>query len=161
MKGILLSLILTTTILCGFSITHQSSSPATAEINFELISKANAQEVAVSPAVVEQVSDLPAAQIDPDLEKVKPYFQIVNSILSWTVQTYPKVGPMLQGAVEVIGGLGALFTLLSVFVQGVLVIPVVIARFAGAHALADKVKAFSDKWVPKLKYLSLFNVSKK
>jgi hypothetical protein len=97
----------------------------------------------------------------PASAPVEPAFEFIKQLLSWLVVTFPQYGKVIQGAGELIGGIAALFTLTTVFVQGVLGIPYLIARWAGAHELAEKIKKISDKVTPYFKYLSIFNQQKK
>ncbi len=71
------------------------------------------------------------------------------------------IGPAILFIIKWAGLVAGVMTVLSIFVQGLLGIPEVIARFSGAPVLADKIKSISDKVLPWVKYLSNFNVQKK
>lgn len=101
-----------------------------------------------------------AADIAPEVP-VEPAFEFVKQLLGFLVTTFPKAGPIVQGAFEVIGALASFFTLTAVFIQGVLGIPYLVARWAQADELAEKIKKISEKVTPFFKYLSIFNVQKK
>lgn len=73
----------------------------------------------------------------------------------------PSVGPILVKILSVIGIVCAFFTALSTFLQAVLIIPEIGLKIAGAKGLSEKIKSFSDKVLPILKYLSIYNVQKK
>lgn len=86
-------------------------------------------------------------------------FEWVSGVLAF-LQTLPTVGPVIVIAAKVLGATASFLTLASVFVQGVLAIPEIAARYAGAPEAAAKVKNFSDKVLGYLKYFSMFNVQK-
>lgn len=77
------------------------------------------------------------------------------------VNAIPGVGPVITAVFMVAGLVSGVMTALSICVQAVLAVPEIAARWKGAHAFADKVKALSDKILPWLRYLSMFNVPKK
>lgn len=99
--------------------------------------------------------------VAPVSAPVEPAFEFVKQLLSWLVVTFPQYGKVIQGAGELIGALAAFFTLATVFIQGVLGLPYLVARWAGAHDLAEKIKKIADKVTPFFKYLSIFNQQKK
>lgn len=74
-----------------------------------------------------------------------------------TLQGLPVVGPYLVIAFQWIAIVSAIFTVLSIAVQAIFSLPEVTARFAGAPALADKIKNVSDKIVYWLKFFSIRN----
>jgi hypothetical protein len=92
---------------------------------------------------------------------VEPAFEFVKQLIQFLLTTFPKAGPIVQGFSEIVGGVAALFTLLAVFVAGVLKIPYILAHWAKAPELAEKIQKFSDKITPYFKFLSIFNVQKK
>jgi hypothetical protein len=92
---------------------------------------------------------------------VEPAFEFVKQLIQFLLTTFPKAGPIVQGFSEIIGGIAALFTLLAVFVVGALKIPYILAHWAKAPELAEKIQKFSDKISPYFKFLSIFNVQKK
>jgi hypothetical protein len=94
------------------------------------------------------------AQSDPQIPSWVPYIiGLLNGI--------PYVGPVFIFIAKWGGLLAGLFTALSVAVQSVLKVPELILVWTGAQTAADKVKALSDKILPYLQYLSIFNVQKK
>lgn len=72
----------------------------------------------------------------------------------------PYVGPVIVEVLKWVGLISAVATALSVLAQTLLALPEVAARWAGAHAIADKIKSVSDVVLPWLKWLSVFNVQK-
>lgn len=76
------------------------------------------------------------------------------------LQAVPYVGPVLVMVLKWIAIIAPLMTALSVCAQAILAIPEVVARFNGAHDLADKIKYWSDKIVYWLSYLSIRNAQK-
>ncbi len=96
---------------------------------------------------------------DPAVLAPPAGFEWVAGVLAF-LQTIPTVGPIIVIVAKVLGATSAFLTLASVFVQGVLAIPEVAARYAGAPDAAAKVKNFSDKVLGYLKYFSMFNVQK-
>lgn len=114
----------------------------------------------IESAYAVEVETLAAIEVTA-VEDIEPQLEVVKSVLTFLVTAFPKAGPIIQGTVEVVGGLATLFTLLSVFLIGLLKIPVLVARFSGANELADKIQKLSDKISPYFKYLSIFNVQKK
>ena len=101
------------------------------------------------------------AQEIPVDAPIEPAFEFFKQLLGFLISTFPTTGKYIQGAGEIIGALATFFTLATVFVQSVLGIPYLLARWAEAHELADKIKKLSDKVTPFFKYLSIFNVTKK
>lgn len=77
------------------------------------------------------------------------------------VRALPYVGPVVVEILKWMGVISAVMTAISVCTITVLKIPQVIAKWAGASKLADQIQAISDKVLPYLKYLSMFNVQKK
>lgn len=77
------------------------------------------------------------------------------------VQGLPVVGPIIIEVCKWLGVLTTVATLLSAMIQTMLTIPQILAVWAGAQGLADKIKKISDLILPWLKYLSMFNVQKK
>lgn len=73
----------------------------------------------------------------------------------------PKVGPIIEQVIIWVGVAATVFTSLSIFAQGILAIPQIVAKWAGAHEFAEKVKKISEKVLPYLQYFSVFNVQKK
>lgn len=69
----------------------------------------------------------------------------------------PYVGPVLAFIAKWGGLVAGLFTSISVALVAVLKTPELLARWAGAGPLADKIKAFADEVIPWFKYLSIFN----
>lgn len=88
-----------------------------------------------------------------------PGFDWVGPILAF-LATIPKVGPILAIIFGIVGGVATLMTAVSVFVQTVLAIPVLVLHWAGATAVAAKIKSFSEMIMPWLKWFSMFNVQK-
>ena len=89
----------------------------------------------------------------PGLELIGVLVQYLSSL--------PGVGPILGKLFEIVALVGAVMTYLSVAAIGLLKLPELAARFAGLQGMADKLQAISDKVLPWLKWLSLFNVQKK
>lgn len=150
MKFILLGALL---FFASPSFTKFQDSPIE-DIGISLVNEAYADSIELAPVVAEA----PAIVAD---DEVKPYFEIVKQVIEVLNKNFPKVGPIIQAATEIIGGLASIFTLLSVFLIGVLKIPAVVARYAGAHEKAAWLEGINDKvqyWTQKL---SIFNVQKK
>lgn len=84
----------------------------------------------------------------------------LSDVLVW-MATIPKVGPIFVEVVKWLGVVASVFTALSICIQAILAIPMIMAKWAGAHEFAEKVKKLNDKIQPYLKYLSVFNVQKK
>lgn len=152
MKLFLLGLML---FLAVPTFTNVQYSPEEEILGVSFVQEAYADSLELAPVVAEAkdavVSD----------EKVEPYFTVVKDVLAILTKQFPKVGPLIQAATEIIGGLASFFTLLSVFLIGALKIPAIVARYAGAGEMADKISGFNDKlqyWIQKL---SIFNVQKK
>ena len=103
---------------------------------------------------------IPSALAD-DMAIVAPAgFEWIGPIINF-ILAIPKVGPILGTVFQVVSAVAGVMTFVSVAVVGILGIPEIAARFAGAPDLANKIKAFSDKVLPFLKYFSIFNVQKK
>lgn len=73
----------------------------------------------------------------------------------------PAVGKYLAIAFQVAAVTSASLTALVVFLETILKIPEVAARWAGAEDLADKIEEFKNKVLPWIKYFSMYNVQKK
>lgn len=73
----------------------------------------------------------------------------------------PQAQPVLGKVFLVAGALSAALTALAIFLETLLVIPQVVALWRGADEFAEKVKKFREKFLPWIKYLSMFNVQKK
>lgn len=84
----------------------------------------------------------------------------LGSVINFFLEV-PRVGPVLTKVIAVIGALSGVLTALAVFVEAVIVIPEIAARFSGAKDLEKKIKDFRLKVMPWLKYLSMHNVQKK
>lgn len=84
----------------------------------------------------------------------------LSDVLVW-VSAIPKVGPIFVEVVKWLGVIASVFTALSICIQAILAVPMIMAKWAGAHEFSEKVKALNDKIQPYLKYLSIFNVQKK
>lgn len=84
---------------------------------------------------------------------------VIGALMALKIGSFA-VGYYLGMVFQVLGFVASVMTILSVAVQSILALPEVVARFSGATALADKIKALSDKVVPWLKYFSIFNVQK-
>lgn len=83
----------------------------------------------------------------------------VGAILLW-LKSIPTVGPYIVIALKWIATIGTVFTVLATAASTILKLPEIIARVSGAEALADKIKAFHDKVMPWLRYLSIYNQQK-
>lgn len=92
---------------------------------------------------------------------VTPVLSVIQMVISFVSTSFPKAAPIIQFSLELIASLATFFTLLTVFVSGVLHIPLVIARYTGAADAAEKIQKLHDKIVPYLKYASIFNAPKK
>lgn len=101
----------------------------------------------------------PAISFAADAASAPAGFEFITPIMSF-IMGIPTVGPVVLKILGYMGFVSAFLTALSVFLQALLVIPEVALRFAQAPAWADKVKALSDKVLPWVKYLSMFNVQK-
>ena len=77
------------------------------------------------------------------------------------IASIPKVGPVFEIVLLWVGSLAAFFTALTVFARAVLGIPMVVAKFAGAKELSDKIEAIYKKVSYYLDFLSIFNANKK
>lgn len=91
--------------------------------------------------------------VSPDLLKV---IEVCTNLLLGI----PGVGPVLVKVFAWLGLISAILTALSMVTQMVLALPEIAARYAGAPALADKIKYWSDRIIYVLKYLSVFNAKK-
>lgn len=120
-------------------------------------------EVQVALEQMESASEVQAeAEILPEIEvpvpaEVSPVLPLVGMAIKFLNNAFPKSGPVIQMVLEVVSSIAVLFTLLVVFVSGVLRVPIVASRMKGSHKLADKIQAFHDKVIPWLKKLSIFN----
>lgn len=110
-------------------------------------------EVITEVAIVDSVST--------STDVVKPELEVISTAITMVKTYFPKAGPVIQLVTEVLFGISTLFTLLTAFLIGVLKIPVIAARIAGANEMADKIQKFADKIIPFFKYLSIFNSVKK
>lgn len=81
-------------------------------------------------------------------------------ILLQFLEHLPYVGPVIVMILKWIAIIAPIMTAISFIVQGVLVIPELVARYSGAPALAEKIKYYSDKVNYWLKYLSIRNAKK-
>lgn len=84
----------------------------------------------------------------------------LSDLLLW-VSTIPKVGPIIVEVFKWLGVIASVFTALSLCIQAILAIPMIMAKWAGAHDFSEKVKKLNDTIQPYFKYLSIFNVQKK
>lgn len=82
--------------------------------------------------------------------------ELITSILQF-LQGIPKVGPWIVVILKGIAIIAPIMTALSIMAQAILSIPEVAARYSGAHALADKIKYYSDKIIYYLSYFSIRN----
>lgn len=89
----------------------------------------------------------------PGFEWLAFVLQFLNSI--------PFVGAILAKVFPILATVGVVMTYVALTVEGFLKLPEVIARFAGAPALADKIKAIADKVLPWLQWFSMLNAPKK
>lgn len=101
---------------------------------------------------------VPSLAFAADAADILPPDVIVQLILF--LQSVPYVGPVLVMILKWVAIIAPVMTALSVCVQAVLAVPEVVARYHGAHDLADKVKYWSDKIVYWLSYLSIRNAKK-
>jgi hypothetical protein len=99
----------------------------------------------------------PAFATEVDASLVPPDW--LAGLLIW-LQSMPYVGPVLATIFKWIGVVSAVFTALSVAAQVIFALPEVAARFAGAPALAEKIKYWSDKILYWLKFFSIRNAQK-
>jgi hypothetical protein len=76
------------------------------------------------------------------------------------LQSVPYIGPVLVMILKAIAIITPVMTALSICAEAVLSVPEVMARFQGAHDLADKIKYWSDKIIYWLSYLSIRNAQK-
>lgn len=100
------------------------------------------------------------AQVAEPVPVPIPGFEWIAMVIAF-IQNIPGVGPVLAVAFEIVAMIAAVATALVVFVQTILHVPYIVAKWAGASVLAEQIKAVSDKVLPWLKYLSMFNVQKK
>lgn len=103
---------------------------------------------------------LPAYSAEAVLPPSIPGLEWLGVVIGF-LQGIPSVAPITFKIFTIVGTVGSVLTALSMVVQTILAIPEIALRYSGAHALADKIKAISDKVLPILKYLSFFNVQKK
>jgi hypothetical protein len=68
----------------------------------------------------------------------------LQGALIW-LKSMPYVGPVLAEIFKWVGVVASIMTALSYTAQIILALPEVVARFAGAPALAEKIKFWSDK----------------
>jgi len=85
--------------------------------------------------------------------------EIILALLTY-LKSVPYVGPVLVAILKWIAIVTPIMTALSLCAQAILAIPEVVARFQGAHDLADKIKYWSDKIVYWLSYFSIRNAQK-
>lgn len=102
-----------------------------------------------------------AAEGNGDATAPAPVLAVIGQVIGFLQVYFPKAGPIIQLVMEIIASIGTFFTLATVFVIGTLKIPYVMAKWSGAHDLADKIQKLSDKITPYLKYFSIFNSPKK
>jgi hypothetical protein len=81
----------------------------------------------------------------------------IGGILIW-LKSIPTVGPILVEVLKWVSVLATVFTVIATTASTLLKIPEIAARISGAEKLADGIKAFHDKVMPWLKYLSVYNV---
>lgn len=152
MKLFLLGLLL---LVAVPTFTNFDYSPEEEILGVSFVNEAYADSIELAPVVSV------AKEAIVQEEKVEPYFTIVKDVLAILTKQFPNVGPIIQAATEIIGGLASFFTLLSVFLVAALQIPAIVARYAGAHEMAEKISGINSKlqyWTQKL---SIFNVQKK
>lgn len=158
MKGLLLGLLFLTAIP-ALSIFNYS--PKHEILGSSFIEEAYAQD-GLSPDEVylKAVEVESPAEAIPD-EEVKPYFEFFGSALGLLKKHFPKTATFIQASGEIIGSITTIFTLLTVFLLGLLKVPVIAARFTGAKEWEEKIQKFSDKVVYYAKVWSMFNAQKK
>lgn len=100
-----------------------------------------------------------AMAADPVAIPAPAGFEWLGMVLQF-LMGIPKIGGILASVFAVVALVATVMTALSTAIQVILVSPEVMARFAGAHDMADKIKAVSDKVLPWLQYLSVYNVQK-
>lgn len=88
-----------------------------------------------------------------------PGLEWLGAFIEW-LSAIPKVGPVVVNVLKYVGAAAAIFTALSVAVSTVLKVPALVARWAGASAVAANIENFSASLKPFLDYFSIFNVQK-
>jgi hypothetical protein len=101
---------------------------------------------------------VPSMAFAVDAQELLPPETIV-AILS-ALEKLPYVGPGLVFALKMVAIIAPIMTALSFAAQAILAIPELVARYKGAPALAEKIKAWSDKIVYWLSFLSARNAKK-
>lgn len=102
---------------------------------------------------------IPMVALAASPEVISPPDWLVGILLF--IQSIPAVGPLLVKVSMWAGVVASVMSALSVAVQGVLSGLSGIAGWAGLSDLSEKIKGISDKILPWLQYLSMFNVQKK
>lgn len=77
-----------------------------------------------------------------------------------TLLSIPIVGKYLVPLLAILGTVASFLTVIVPFAYGLLKLPEIIARWAGADAIADKIKDYGEKAIYAMKYLSMFNAKK-
>lgn len=80
-------------------------------------------------------------------------------VMAWG-KTLPYVGPVLVEMLKWLGFTAAMMTALSIVATTILRLPEVIARFAGAPELANRIEFWSSKIIYWIKFFSIFNAKK-
>lgn len=85
-----------------------------------------------------------------------PMLSFISQVLGYLESQFPVVAEIIKW----IGVVVSTATFLSYALQGILAVPEIAARWAGAHDFADKLKYWSDKIVYWFKYISMRNAQK-
>lgn len=87
-------------------------------------------------------------------------FEWLGAVVTF-LSAVPYIGPVIVAVLKWVGLIASIATALSVLAQAILVIPEIVAKWAGATEVSAQIKKYSDLILPYLKYLSIFNVQKK
>lgn len=77
-----------------------------------------------------------------------------------TLLAIPLVGKYLVPFLAILGTIASFLTVLVPFAYGLLKLPEIVARWAGAEAIADKIKIYGEKIIYAMKFLSMYNAKK-
>lgn len=84
----------------------------------------------------------------------------LTSVINF-VSEMPYIGPVLVVIFKVASVASIALTALAAFLEVILTIPELVAKFSGATEFAAKVNKIKNKILPWIKYISMFNVQKK
>lgn len=77
------------------------------------------------------------------------------------LQSVPYIGPIVIWLLKAVAVVTPVMTALTICATTVLRVPQIIARFSGAHDLADSIEFWADRILYWLKMFSIFNANSK